>query len=118
MPTYGYECKSCGNGFEAFQKMTDDSLTTCEECGGELKKKIFAPGIVFKGTGFYVNDYAKKSAGQEESAPVTTEAKAGETPAGEAKTAEAPTSQPTTETKPAEPASTPKPAAPAVSTPA
>jgi putative FmdB family regulatory protein len=100
MPTYGYECRSCGRGFEAFQRITDDSLTTCEVCGGELKKKIYPVGIVFKGSGFYVNDYASKKAAADEPAPATAEAKstdasapASDTPAAEVKAPE---------TKPAE----------------
>lgn len=58
MPTYGYQCTRCENAFEVFQKITDDALSTCDQCGGELRKKIFPVGIQFKGTGFYVNDYA------------------------------------------------------------
>ncbi|MDR3710795.1 MAG: zinc ribbon domain-containing protein [Capsulimonadaceae bacterium] len=60
MPTYAYQCDSCGNEIEVFQKMSDDPLTECEACGGDLKKRMFPVGIVFKGSGFYVNDYAKK----------------------------------------------------------
>jgi putative FmdB family regulatory protein len=60
MPTYGYQCTACGNGFEVVQKMSDAALTTCDLCGGELRKKIFPVGIAFKGSGFYVNDYANK----------------------------------------------------------
>ena len=58
MPTYAYGCTRCGSEFEVFQKMSDPSLTECEECGGELRRKIFPVGIAFKGPGFYVNDYA------------------------------------------------------------
>ena len=63
MPTYGYECLSCDNQFEIFQSIKDDSLTTCAECGGSLRKRIYPVGISFKGSGFYVNDYAAKPAG-------------------------------------------------------
>jgi putative FmdB family regulatory protein len=68
MPTYGYQCGNCENTFEVFQRMTDDPLTTCEQCGGTLRKKIFPVGIAFKGSGFYVNDYAKSSAAKPEAA--------------------------------------------------
>jgi len=61
MPTYAYECADCGHAFEAFQKMSDNPLTECETCGGTLRKRVFPVGIVFKGSGFYVNDYARKS---------------------------------------------------------
>jgi putative FmdB family regulatory protein len=56
MPTYEYQCQSCGHHLEAVQRFSDAPLTTCEECGGELRKLISAPGIVFKGGGFYKTD--------------------------------------------------------------
>ncbi len=61
MPTYGYQCTQCDNAFETVQKITADPLTTCDNCGGALRKKIFPVGIAFKGSGFYVNDYAKST---------------------------------------------------------
>ena len=63
MPTYGYECLSCDNQFEINQSIKADALTTCDACGGTLRKRIYPVGISFKGSGFYVNDYAPKSAG-------------------------------------------------------
>ncbi|MHB1460397.1 MAG: FmdB family zinc ribbon protein [Armatimonadota bacterium] len=59
MPTYGYRCQDCGYEFEEFQSITADSLTVCPKCQGEIKRKIFAAGIIFKGSGFYVTDNAK-----------------------------------------------------------
>ncbi|MCZ1009459.1 FmdB family zinc ribbon protein [Streptomyces lydicus] len=56
MPTYQYQCTECGEGLEAVQKFTDDSLTECPACQGRLKKVFSAVGIVFKGSGFYRND--------------------------------------------------------------
>lgn len=56
MPTYEYECTSCRRRLEVVQRFSDAPLTTCEECGGDLKKVISAPGIVFKGGGFYKTD--------------------------------------------------------------
>ncbi|MEU0952449.1 FmdB family zinc ribbon protein [Streptomyces niveus] len=56
MPTYQYQCTECGEGLEAVQKFTDDSLTVCPACEGRLKKVFSAVGIVFKGSGFYRND--------------------------------------------------------------
>ncbi len=61
MPTYGYQCLACDNQFEVFQSIKDDPLKTCESCGGELRKRVYPVGIAFKGSGFYVNDYAGKS---------------------------------------------------------
>jgi len=56
MPTYEYECQSCHERVEAVQRFHDPALTTCEHCGGELRKVFSAVGIVFKGSGFYKND--------------------------------------------------------------
>ncbi|BAV40218.1 FmdB family zinc ribbon protein [Mycobacterium ulcerans] len=56
MPTYSYECTECSNRFDVVQSFTDDSLTTCEECFGRLRKLFHAVGVVFKGSGFYRTD--------------------------------------------------------------
>ena len=56
MPTYQYQCKDCGEALEVVQKFTDDALTVCPNCQGELRKVFSAVGIVFKGSGFYRTD--------------------------------------------------------------
>jgi putative FmdB family regulatory protein len=56
LPTYEYACKACGHRLEAVQKFTDDALTECPDCGGDLRKVFGAPGIVLKGSGFYKTD--------------------------------------------------------------
>ena len=56
MPTYEYLCQSCGARFEAWQKMTDDPIDTCPTCGQPVRRIIFPVGLVFKGSGFYIND--------------------------------------------------------------
>ena len=61
MPTYEYACKACGHVFEIVQKMSDDPLVICPECGGELRKVFAPPAISFKGSGFYATDHGKKS---------------------------------------------------------
>ncbi len=61
MALYEYQCLSCGDVFEVIQKMSDDPLSTCEKCDGALKKLLSAPAFQFKGSGWYVTDYAKKS---------------------------------------------------------
>ena len=62
MPTYDYECQECKHRFEMFQSMKDDPIDKCIKCGGKVKKLIGAgAGIIFKGSGFYVNDYKKSS---------------------------------------------------------
>lgn len=57
MPTYVYQCENCEHQFETIQKMTDDPLTECPECKGKIRRLLFPVGIVFKGSGFHVNDY-------------------------------------------------------------
>ena len=62
MPTYEYACQSCGRHVEVFQTFSEDALTTCEVCGGPLRKVFHPAGILFKGSGFYATDSRRKSA--------------------------------------------------------
>src|SRR6202167_6156190 len=64
MPLYEYECKKCGHRFEKIQKFSDKMVKKCPECGGQVEQMISAPAVQFKGTGWYVTDYAKKSSSQ------------------------------------------------------
>jgi len=61
MPLYEYECKQCGHRFEKIQKFSDKMVKKCPECGGIVEQMISAPAVQFKGSGWYVTDYAKKS---------------------------------------------------------
>ena len=61
MPLYEYECKKCGHRFEKIQKFSDKMVKKCPECGGVVEQMISAPAVQFKGSGWYVTDYAKKS---------------------------------------------------------
>jgi putative FmdB family regulatory protein len=62
MPTYEYDCDSCGNGFEVMQKMSDAPVDSCPECGKKVRRVLSGGiGISFKGSGFYVNDATKNS---------------------------------------------------------
>ena len=56
MPIYGYECKECGVRFERRQSFSDDPITVCPECAGEVHRLLSPVGIIFKGSGFYVTD--------------------------------------------------------------
>ena len=85
MPTYGYECTGCTDHFEVIQSIKDNPLKQCGKCGGILKKRIYPVGISFKGSGFYVNDYAGKSSGAT-SLPDASAPKAESAPAAPAKT--------------------------------
>jgi putative FmdB family regulatory protein len=64
MPIYEYACAKCGKTIEIIQKMSDKPLKTHAGCGGKLTKLISASGFQFKGTGWYVTDYARKSTGE------------------------------------------------------
>jgi len=89
MPTYEYLCQSCSHRFETWQKMTDQPLTTCPECGQHIRRVLYPAGIVFKGTGFYKTDHRNGAA------PVSNDSN-GETKKTEDK------STTTSESKPAE----------------
>ena len=68
MPLYEYQCKKCGHRFEKIQKFSDKMVKKCPECGGVVEQMISAPAVQFKGSGWYVTDYAKKpSAGSSSS---------------------------------------------------
>lgn len=80
MPTYEYECKSCGYSFESFQKMTDEPLKQCPKCKKGVRRIIGKGiGVIFKGSGFYSTDYRKASykekEKQETAAPACEKAK-------------------------------------------
>lgn len=62
MPTYVYRCKSCEHQFETIQKMTDEPLKECPECKCEVARILFPVGIVFRGSGFHINDYPASKA--------------------------------------------------------
>jgi len=67
VPLYEYECQTCGHRFEMLQKMADSPLTVCVKCEGEVERLLSSPAIQFKGTGWYITDYARK--GQASPAP-------------------------------------------------
>ncbi|MYC98151.1 MAG: zinc ribbon domain-containing protein [Gammaproteobacteria bacterium] len=101
MPTYDYQCSSCGQAFEVFQRMSDEPVSSCPDCGASARRRISGgAGFIFKGEGFYITDHrsqeyrdrAAADAGKEPAA--ASDAKtagdgAGESPKkGEVKTAE------------------------------
>ncbi len=85
MPTYEYECSSCGHTFEAFQSMSDAPLSSCPECGKAVKRLILGgTGVIFKGSGFYVNDSRKASSGSPKTgAPAAKDGAVKDVPAKE-----------------------------------
>jgi putative FmdB family regulatory protein len=83
MPLHEYECKKCGHRFERIQKFSDPPVKKCPECGGKVEQLLSAPAVQFKGSGWYVTDYAKRSGpssssdsgGKSESAKDSSESK-------------------------------------------
>ncbi|MBK5298899.1 MAG: zinc ribbon domain-containing protein [Vicinamibacteria bacterium] len=65
MPLYEYRCESCEHQFEVIQKFSDPHVSVCPKCGsGPVVKLISSPAFTFKGTGFYITDYARKDQGK------------------------------------------------------
>ncbi len=104
MPLYEYRCRKCGRHLEKIQKFSDRPLATCEHCGGRLERLLSAPAIQFKGSGWYVTDYARKPSPAEGSRGETSSTQKGESPSPGR------TGSPSTEAKkPAEPSPAKKP---------
>jgi putative FmdB family regulatory protein len=61
MPLYEYKCEACGHRFEKIVKFSDPPLDACPKCGGKVEKLMSSPAFQFKGSGWYITDYAKKS---------------------------------------------------------
>ncbi len=84
MPVYAYACKDCGHAFDIRQSFSENALTVCPECGGDLRKKFNTVGVVFKGSGFYRNDSRSDSTSSDTSSgttPAAAPATAGAAPA-------------------------------------
>src|SRR5260221_1727350 len=77
MPNYEYLCKNCGHRFEQIRKFSDKPLRKCPECGGVIDQVISAPAVQFKGSGWYVTDYAKKGAGSAGASSSSSESDGG-----------------------------------------
>jgi putative FmdB family regulatory protein len=77
MPIYEYECTKCGHQTEAWQRITDQSVTKCERCRGKMRKLISQSSFHLKGTGWYVTDYSSKK-GTEGKKPKKTESQVSE----------------------------------------
>ncbi len=79
MPTYDYVCQECGHELETFHSMQDEPLSVCPSCRGRLKRKVGGgSGIIFKGSGFYVNDSRKTDPAKVETKAVEPATKASE----------------------------------------
>ena len=95
MPLYEYKCQGCGQVFEIIQRFSDEPLSTHEACGGAVERLISAPGLHFKGSGWYITDYARgggaspanggKNGGSNDSK--SGESKSGDSKSGDSKPA-------------------------------
>ena len=89
MPIYEYQCHGCGRKFEVIQKFSDEPLATHEDCGGKVERLLGSPALQFKGSGWYITDYAKDG-GKKDAAPAAKDAGSSATdskPAAESKSA-------------------------------
>jgi putative FmdB family regulatory protein len=102
MPLYEYECESCGTRVERIQRFSDPPLTTCEGCGGALRKLLSSPAIQFKGSGWYITDYARKP--QSASSKPSEESKPAESAGPDAPTPKEPAASKEPAAKPEAPA--------------
>ena len=98
MPLYEYECDACGHRFEVIQKFSDAPIDKCPKCGAAVRKLMSSPAIQFKGSGWYITDYAKK---ESTSATKAGSAKEGSTSGSDAGSAGSTDSAPSTPASPA-----------------
>jgi putative FmdB family regulatory protein len=86
MPLYEYQCQKCGHRFERIQRFSDPKVKKCPQCGGRVEQLLSAPAVQFKGSGWYVTDYARKSSPAASSdSPSKTEAGKDSSPKTETK---------------------------------
>jgi putative FmdB family regulatory protein len=80
VPTYDYQCRSCGDVTEVIHAMTDDGPSVCERCGGSLRRVLYPAGIIFKGSGFYRTDSRASSGSADGGASTPGKASTASTP--------------------------------------
>ena len=87
MPIYEYQCEACSHTFEVIQKVADAPVPKCAVCGGPVRRLLSAPGLVFKGTGWYVTDYpnAERKKAMEAEKKVSSDGDSAKSSPGESK---------------------------------
>jgi putative FmdB family regulatory protein len=86
MPLYEYQCEACGRRFEVIRKFSDPPLETCTLCGkGPVQRLLSSPAIQFKGSGWYITDYAQKGKSSESSAAAKSDSSSSDTKSSETK---------------------------------
>ncbi len=104
MPLYEYECDTCGHRFEVIQKFSDEPLTECPKCRGAVRKLVSSPAIQFKGSGWYITDYARKGgSGGSSGAKGETSADKGASASGDSSAKADTSSTPSSPAKPSTP---------------
>jgi len=89
MPIYEYECRSCGKRFDRMQSFHDEPIRVCPECGGETRRVFQPVGVIFKGSGWYINDSRKSNSESTGAKPASGDkAASADGKAGEAKGSE------------------------------
>ena len=106
MPLYEYQCEACQHRFERIQKFSDPPIDVCPVCGGAVKKLVSSPAIQFKGSGWYITDYAKKPSGEAKAGGGAKESSGSESSAAGAPAKEAKESKDSKESKSSTPTST------------
>lgn len=81
MPLYEYQCQSCHHRFEVIQKFSDAPIEICPSCGGPVSKLLSSPAIQFKGSGFYITDYARKEGGSSSKSAASSSTESDSKPA-------------------------------------
>ena len=102
MPLYEYRCTKCNHVFEKIQKFSDPHVKNCPKCGAKVEQVISAPAVQFKGAGWYVNDYAKKSSGNGGKSDVSSsssDSKSSDSKSSESKSSESKSSESKSESK-------------------
>jgi putative FmdB family regulatory protein len=94
MPIYEYQCKRCHHRFERIQKFSDPHVKKCPECGGPVEQLLSPPAVQFKGSGWYVTDYAKKTAKPSATGDSSSPAESGSKTESGSKKEEKPKSEP------------------------
>jgi putative FmdB family regulatory protein len=100
VPKYQYQCKDCGEALEVQQSFTDDALTVCPNCGGDLRKVFNAVGVVFKGSGFYKTD---SRSGSSSSGSSSSTSSSSTSSSGDSSSSTSSSSSDSTPSKPAKP---------------
>jgi len=101
MPLYEYRCEQCGEQFEVMQKFSDEPLATHEKCGGTVQRLISAPALQFKGSGWYITDYAKSGSAPDNGAAKKSDGQGGTSAASSDSGASSGSSESKPDTKPA-----------------